>query len=109
MTRDITLPDIWGRRDELLSRSWKHASNYPMAVQATCVDAGFSSGEVLRWTARRHSRRIFGVKGLSAAFGKPIWPRRASYDKNKWPLYAVSTDEAKLFTAARLRIAEPGP
>jgi phage terminase large subunit GpA-like protein len=105
---DITQPDIWTRLDELLARLRPHQSGMPMAIQCTAIDAGFSSAEVLQFTAKRHGRRIYGVKGLSAAFGRPIWPRRASYDKNRMPLYMVSADEAKLWVANRMRIERPG-
>ena len=106
---DISLPDIWARLDAVLSRSWPHASGIPMAIQAACVDAGFSSAEVLQFTAKRHGRRIYGTKGYSLGFGRPIWPRRPSYDRNKMPLYLVSSDESKLWVMHRMRIDQPGP
>jgi phage terminase large subunit GpA-like protein len=103
---DITQPDIWNRLDELLSRSWPHASGMPMQIQAACVDASFAGAEVTAFTRHKHGRRIYATKGLSSAFGKPIWPRRASYDKNRMPLYMVSSDEAKLWVANRMRIEQ---
>jgi phage terminase large subunit GpA-like protein len=104
---DITQPDIWNRLDELLGRSWPHESGMPMTIQAACIDAGFAGAEVTAFTRSKHGRRIYATKGLSAAFGRPIWPRRASYDKNKMPLYMVSSDEAKLWVASRMRIERP--
>jgi phage terminase large subunit GpA-like protein len=105
---DISQPDIWTHLDVLLSRSWAHTSAMPMMLQAACVDASFAAPEVLAFTQKRHGRRIYGVKGLSSAWGKPVWPRRASYDRNKLPLYLVSSDEAKLWVANRMRIEKPG-
>jgi phage terminase large subunit GpA-like protein len=105
---DITQPDVWNQLDALLAREWKHVSGMPMTLQAVCVDAGFAPSEVLRFTHSRHGRRIYGTKGLSSAFGKAIWPRKAIYERNRLPLYLVSTDEAKLFTMNRLRIEQPG-
>jgi phage terminase large subunit GpA-like protein len=105
---DITQPDLWNRLDELLARSWPHASSMPMQIQAACVDASFAGAEVTSFTRNKHGRRIYATKGLSSAFGKPIWPRRASYDKNRMPLYLVSADEAKLWVANRMRIDKPG-
>jgi phage terminase large subunit GpA-like protein len=104
---DISQPDLWSRLDELLSRSWAHSSGMPMQIQAACVDASFAGAEVTAFTRHKHGRRIYATKGLSSAFGKPIWPRRASYDKNRMPLYLVSSDEAKLWVANRMRIEKP--
>jgi phage terminase large subunit GpA-like protein len=104
---DISQPDVWNRLDELLARSWPHSSGMPLQIQAACVDASFAGAEVTGFTRSKHGRRIYATKGLSSAFGKPIWPRRASYDKNRMPLYLVSSDEAKLWVANRMRIERP--
>ena len=102
-------PDVWARLDELLSKSWPHASGMPLQIQATCIDCGYSASDVTAFTRNKHGRKIFAVKGLSGGFGKPIFPRRATFDKNKHAIYLVSPDESKLFLANRLRIEKPGP
>jgi phage terminase large subunit GpA-like protein len=109
LTGDITEPLVWSRLDELLARSWPHVSGMPMQLQAVCIDAGFLPAEVCAFTRHRHGQRVYATKGLSSAFGKPIWPRRASWDKNRHAVYLISSDEAKVFTANRLRIEAPGP
>ncbi len=106
---DITEPDPWQRLDELLTRSVAHVSGMPLTIQAACIDAGFMPAEVTAFTRHRHGRRIFATKGLSSAWGRAIWPRKASWDRNKHAVYAVSADEAKAFTANRLRTDSPGP
>jgi phage terminase large subunit GpA-like protein len=52
---------------------------------------------------------VYSTKGLSLGFGKPIWPRKASWDKNKFAVYLISADEAKTWVANRMRIPAPGP
>ena len=74
-----------------------------------CIDAGFMPAEVTAFTRHRLGARIYSTKGLSSAWGKAIWPRKASWDKNRHAIYAISADEAKVFTANRLRIEAPGP
>jgi phage terminase large subunit GpA-like protein len=69
---DITQPEAWNRLDELLARSWPHASGMPMQIQAACVDARFAGAEVTAFTRSKHGRRIYATKGLSSAFGKPV-------------------------------------
>jgi phage terminase large subunit GpA-like protein len=108
ITGDITEPDVWQRLDELLTRSYSHVSGMPLTIQACAIDAGFMPAEVTGFTRYRHGRRIFATKGLSFGWGKAIWPRKASWDKNKHAIYAISSDEAKAFTANRLRIDAPG-
>jgi phage terminase large subunit GpA-like protein len=106
---DISQPEVWSALEGLLTRSWAHSSGMPMQIQACSIDASFAGAEVTAFTRNRHGRRVYATKGLSSAFGKPIWPRRASYDKNRMPLYLVSADEAKLWVANRMRIERPGP
>jgi phage terminase large subunit GpA-like protein len=106
---DITEPLVWNRPDELLSRSWPHVSGLPMAVQATAIDAGFAPAEVTEFARNRHARRIYATKGMSNGWGRPIWPRRASWDKNRHAIYLVSSDESKAWVANRMRIDHAGP
>ncbi len=102
-------PEVWARLDELLSKSWPHASGMLLQVQAACIDCGYSASDVTAFTRNKHGWRIFAVKGLSGGFGKPIFPRRATFDKNRHAIYLVSPDESKLFLANRLRISAAGP
>ena len=106
---DVTEPIVWQRLDEILARSLPHVSGMPLQIQACCIDAGFPPAEVTAFTRHRHSQRIYATKGLSSAWGKAIWPRKASWDKNKHAIYVISSDEAKAWTANRLRIEAPGP
>ena len=105
---DISEPMVWGRLDALLTQPWPHASGMPMTLQAVCIDSGFSPTEVTGFTRSRHGQRIYATKGASNSWGHPIWPRRASWDKNKHAIYLVAADEAKSWVANRLRIDQPG-
>jgi phage terminase large subunit GpA-like protein len=105
----IDLPETWMQLDALLSRTWPHASGLPMTLQAAAVDAGYATPEVSQFCRPRHSRRIYSCKSLAGGWGKPIWPRKASWSKDKYPIYSISADEAKAWFASRLRIETPGP
>jgi phage terminase large subunit GpA-like protein len=105
---DVAEPTIWGHLDGLLTRTWPHASGMPLALQATAIDAGFAPAEVTQFTRHRHGQRIYATKGLSNGWGKAIWPRRVSWDKNKHAVYLISSDESKAWVANRLKIAAPG-
>jgi phage terminase large subunit GpA-like protein len=105
----IDQPELWNQLDALLSRSWKHESGLPMVLQAIAVDAGFCTQEVAEFCRSRHGRRIYACKSLSGGWGRPIWPRKASWTKGKDPIYLISSDEAKRWVTSRLRIEEHGP
>jgi phage terminase large subunit GpA-like protein len=105
---DITEPVVWSKLDELLKRSWPHVTGMPVQLQACAIDAGFSPSEVCNFTRYRHAARIYSCKGLSNAWGRPIWPRRASWSKDKHAVYAISSDESKAWVANRMRIEAPG-
>jgi phage terminase large subunit GpA-like protein len=106
---DVAEPTVWSRLDELLSRSWPHVSGLPMRIQSTAIDAGFAPTEVTAFTRNRHGQRVYACKGVSNGWGRAIWPRRCSWDKNRHAIYLVSSDESKAWTAMRLRIDKPGP
>jgi phage terminase large subunit GpA-like protein len=106
---DTSEPGTWNRLDELLTRQWPHASGMPLQLQATCIDAGYSTSEVAQFARARHASRTYATKSLVSGFGKPVFPRRASWTRDKFAIYSVSIDEAKLFFMNRLRIEKAGP
>ncbi|MGA7237197.1 MAG: terminase gpA endonuclease subunit [Bryobacteraceae bacterium] len=105
----IDQPEVWSQLDTLLSRSWPHISGMPMSLQAVAIDAGYATPEVAQFCRSRHGRRIYATKSLAGGWRRPIWPRRASWTKDRMAIYSISADEAKAWTASRLRIEEPGP
>ena len=105
----IDLPETWSQLDSLLSRSWSHASGMPLSLQAVAIDAGYATPEVSQFCRPRHGRRIYACKSLAGGWGKPVWPRKASWTKDKYAIYSISADEAKAWVASRLRIEGPGP
>ncbi len=80
-----------------------------MKIQACCIDAGFMPAEVTASPGTATGSASTPRRDLSSAWGKAIWPRKASWDKNKHAVYLISSDEAKAWTANRLRIEAPGP
>jgi phage terminase large subunit GpA-like protein len=105
---DPSGPHLWQQLDALLSREFKHESGMPLRISSACVDCGFLTDEVLSFVRDKFSRRIYGVKGLNSGFSKPIWPRKAVYNRKQLPLFLISVDEGKRWLYQRLRIAQPG-
>ncbi len=106
---DPSGPQLWAALDELLSKELRHESGMPLRISACCIDAGYLPDEVLGYTKTRFGQRIYGVKSLSSGWSKPIWPRKALYNRKQLPLFLISADEGKMWIHNRLRIDTPGP
>lgn len=100
--------EVWSDLEEHLQQSWTHETGRELAVQATCIDTGGTSGmtqAAYDWLRGRTGRRIFGIKGVSG-WGRPIvekMQRKQSGRKGrKVDLFIVGVDEAKLVVSRRL-------
>lgn len=106
---DPAAPDVWSELDRLLNRTYRHESNLPLSIAATCIDSGgHHSGEVYEYCRPRLARKVYAIKG-APGWGKPIWPRKATKGLRNAPLFVISADSAKERVYSRLRVPEPGP
>jgi phage terminase large subunit GpA-like protein len=102
-------PEMWLRLDEILTEPHRTRDGRTLRAAAACVDTGAWSKLVYDYTAPRHGRRVWAIKGSSTR-GAPLWPRRPSRPKpGRPPLYVIGSDAAKEIVVARLSIEEPGP
>lgn len=53
----------WGQVDELLARSFPHASGLTMPIRMLAVDSGFNTQTVYSWARRYPLNRVAAVKG----------------------------------------------
>ncbi|MER3352464.1 MAG: phage terminase large subunit family protein [Hoeflea sp. D1-CHI-28] len=107
---DPTSPQIWAELDAILARTFEHPVAGPLPIAAACIDSGgHHTSRVEEFTAARHSRRVYAIKGSSTP-GKSAWPHKASYSRRgKRPIYIVGVDAIKELVFARLAKAEAGP
>jgi phage terminase large subunit GpA-like protein len=105
---DPSGPHLWQQLDALLSREFRHESGMPLRISAAAIDCGYLPDEILAFTKDKFSRRVYGVKGLNSGWGKPVWPRKAIYNRRQLPLFLISVDEAKQWFHRRLALTE-GP
>jgi phage terminase large subunit GpA-like protein len=96
----------WADLDDLLSRTWPHASGGRLALDAACIDAGDGAtmDAVMRFAAPRLRRRLFPIKG-APGMSRPIIDKAGSRTKGG-KLWIVGVDAAKQWLFARL--ARPG-
>jgi phage terminase large subunit GpA-like protein len=100
--------EVWQDLEDYLTQSWTHESGAELAVQASCVDTGGTSGmtqAAYDWLRGRTGRRVFGIKGVPG-WGRPIVekPQRKQSGRRarKIDLFLVGVDEAKLIHMRRL-------
>jgi len=106
--------DVWQDLEDYLGTSFEHEHGSLMAISATCLDTGGTSGmtqAAYDWLKGKTGRKIFGIKGVGG-WGRAIveQPQRKQSGKRarKVDLFLVGVDEAKLVTQRRLAVVK-GP
>lgn len=107
--------EVWQDLEDYLGTSFEHEYGGLLAISATCIDTGGTSGMTAAaydWLKGKTGRKIFGIKGI-AGWGRAIveTPKRKQSGKRarKVDLFLVAVDEAKLVTQRRLAVLKPGP
>jgi phage terminase large subunit GpA-like protein len=105
-------PQAWERLDEVLEKTYEHASGERFRVNAVGVDASYSDDVVYRYVRDREIRNVWALKGVGGG-GRPLLsaakPRRRGRSRRPVHLVLVGVDEAKAILYSRLRLKEPGP
>jgi len=113
---DPERPEVWKDLDELLNRSFKHASGADLHILSVGIDTGGHKTQSVYNYVRTRGPRVFALKGLSTQ-GKQVLNRPTKQDvdfngvkiKNGVELWHVGTDTAKGMIYSRLNIVEHGP
>lgn len=90
-------PGVWQEVDNLLERGWERRNGVKIKIMATFIDSGghFTS-EVYQECAKRHTRRIWPIKGEGGE-GKPyvrLMKNMAKSGKNV-PGFIIGVDSGK--------------
>ena len=105
---DPTGPDIWDALHNVLAEPIEHELGNPLTLLCAAIDSGYLTNTVTAWCSERWARRWYAIKGQAGA-GRPIWPKKVSKTKGKYPQFVLGVDEAKDLTYNRLRLETPGP
>jgi len=113
---DPDLPDVWEQLDDLLNRSYKHASGAELHILSMGIDTGGHKTQAVYNYCRKRGPKVFALKG-SSSLGKPILNRPSSQDvdflghkiPNGVELWNIGVDTAKGTIYNRLKILEHGP
>ncbi|MGH9390952.1 MAG: phage terminase large subunit family protein, partial [Vicinamibacteria bacterium] len=108
---DTSKAEPWKMLDQLLERSYNHASGQKLQISATCIDSGGHRTDVVYdYAARQAAKRVFAIIGRAGV--RPIVsspsPRQWGREKRKVPLYTIGVDGAKALIIPRLKLSEAG-
>ncbi len=112
---DPAQAEVWRQLDELLGRSYRHASGADLHICSACIDSGGHHTQDVYNFCRLRAPRVAAIKSVSMA-GKPIVGRptlqdvshRGAWIKSGVQLWPVGSDTAKAQIYGRLRLTERG-
>lgn len=111
LTGDTSKPEPWKMLDDLLVRTYIHASGQRLDIKATCIDsAGHRTDMVYDYAARQAGRRVFAIigrDGLRPIVSSPS-PKRWGRNQRPVALYTIGVDAAKALIVPRLQLPPPG-
>lgn len=105
---DTSREEVWSALDRLLLRRFRHPRAVPdLHIAAACIDAGFLTGDVVKFSASRLSRRVWATRGRGGPGIRP-WPRVPPKPRKAGlaPLFYIGVDTLKQQLMARLRSPE---
>lgn len=106
----------WQQLDELLARTFPHASGADMPVKMLAIDSGFNTQTVYEWTGHYPMNRVLAVKGQShggALVGAPssvevsVSGRKLKRRGRVWPV-AVNIAKSELYGWLKLELPVKG-
>jgi phage terminase large subunit GpA-like protein len=62
---DTSRPDTWKPMNELLSRTWEHATGARLSLQRLAVDSGAYTQSVYDWARKQDRHTVMCIKGFS--------------------------------------------
>lgn len=99
---------VWAALDALLLTKYWTEDGHLIRVRSACIDTGgHHAAAVFKFCKSRFARNVHPIKGLAGPH--PVWPLRASKDKERRRLWLVGVDTAKDQIYGQFRIGEPGP
>lgn len=113
---DLSTDAPWEDLDRYLRQAWERESGGVDFIRAACVDTGgHYTQSVYDWCAPRFRLPtpdggrafVFAIKGDHG--DGEVWPRAASTNVPKVPLWRIRVDTAIEQVYGRLSIAQPGP
>ena len=103
------MAEAWLPVDELLQRTWLHASGARLRIACAFIDSGYHTAQVYKFCRPRQVRRVFASKGMAGPAVPLTRPRAQRAHKSRVELRIVGIDTAKEALYANLKVEEIGP
>jgi len=100
--------EIWKEVDEILKRTFLHASGARLRIATAFIDSGYHAAAVYRFVRPRQVRRVFACKGQAGPAVPLTKPRAKRAHKSRVELRMVGIDTAKESLYANLKIESIG-
>jgi phage terminase large subunit GpA-like protein len=102
------MPELWKQVDEILKRTFLHASGARLRIATAFVDSGYHAAAVYRFVRPRQIRRVFACKGQAGPAVPLTKPRAKRTHKSRVELRMVGIDTAKESLYANLKVESIG-
>lgn len=106
---DPTSSELWAALDAALQQRYAVEGGGTMGILATGIDTGYEAKTVYAFCRPRLARRVFAMKGSSAAFAPLLPAKVGKANREKVRVVSVGTDAAKDFLYGCLRQKQEGP
>lgn len=93
---------VWADLDAFLQVSFHKKDGTALQIAACCIDSGYRSVQVYRFTVDKFDRRIFAIKGKGGQ-GIPYFKNPTTDNRVKTPLFTIGVDEGKDILYQRLQ------
>jgi phage terminase large subunit GpA-like protein len=102
------MAELWKEVDEILKRSYRHASGARLRIATAFIDSGYHAAAVYRFVRPRQVRRVFASKGMSGPAVPLTKPRAQRAHKSRVELRIIGIDTAKESLYANLKVETIG-
>lgn len=103
-------PGVWEEVDNLLDRQWNLANGMKMKILATFIDSGgHFTQDIYKQCARRHTKRIWPIKGEGGEGKQYCRPMKRSGGANDSAKFIIGVDDGKSGIMYEAALEEPGP
>jgi len=95
---DPILQEVWDSLDEALTETYNG-----LRIVGCCVDSGYLTEQVYRFTKPKQARRVFSIKGVAGS-GKAVASKPTQAGRNRAALYTLGVDTIKDIIYSRLKV-----
>lgn len=105
---DTKEDQVWNDLDAFLLTSFHRKDGTALTISACCIDSGYRSNQVYKFTVNKFDRHVFAIKGKGGQ-GIPYIRNPSKDNRVSTPLFTIGVDAGKDYLYQRLRVLVKGP